>query len=226
MARSVGRPKEPALTRGGVITAALAIIDRDGLEGLNIRALGEAIGVNSASLYHHFANKDEILLGVARSVLRNVQMRERPGEPWQSWMVVALIELRRALLAHPKAVPLILELHPRSFAPEPYNHAGEVLEQNGVPAGMTLTILDALEGLAFGSALNAMYAASRGGTTPGEPEGADARWAGLSRMYDTSTYDDEQRFEMACYALISGLTTELARRQATDRVVKGAVRAR
>jgi len=221
MVRSVGRPKEPAITRRSVIIAALAIIDRDGLDGLNIRALGEALGVNSASLYHHFANKDEILAGVAKSVLRNVQMRERPGEPWQSWMVTALLELRRALLAHPKAVPLILELHPRSFAPEPYNLAGAVLEQNGVPAGMTLTILDALEGLAFGSALNAVYGASR----THEPEGADGRSAGLSRMYDTSTYDDEQRFEMACYALIGGLTAELAR-QTPGRVRKEVARAR
>ena len=160
MARAPGRPKEPALSRRVAVAAALAIIDRDGLGALNIRSLAAALEVNSASLYHHFENKDEILLGVARSVLRDVTVHDRPGEPWQTQMVSTLLALRRALLAHPNAVPLILRLHPRSFAPDPYNKVIDILERNGVPPGLTLTVLDAGEALTFGWALHSMYAAS------------------------------------------------------------------
>ena len=96
MARAPGRPKEPALSRRVVVSAALAIIDRDGLGALNIRSLGAALEVNSASLYHHFENKEEILLGVARSVLRDVTVHDRPDEPWQTQMVSTMRRLRKS----------------------------------------------------------------------------------------------------------------------------------
>ena len=174
MARAPGRPKEPALSRRVAVAAALAIIDRDGLGALNIRSLAAALEVNSASLYHHFENKDEILLGVARSVLRDVTVHDRPGEPWQTQMVSTLLALRRALLAHPNAVPLILRLHPRSFAPDPYDKVIDILERNGVPPGLTLTVLDAGEALTFGWALHSTYAASVETGPPDERAGAGA----------------------------------------------------
>lgn len=52
------------------------IIDEHGLQGLSIRRLAEALGVNGASLYHHFRNKDEILAGVAELALAEVRMRQ------------------------------------------------------------------------------------------------------------------------------------------------------
>ena len=204
MARAPGRPKEPALSRRVAVAAALDIIDRDGLGALNIRSLAAALEVNSASLYHHFENKDEILLGVARSVLRDVTVHDRPGEPWQTQMVSTLLALRRALLAHPNAVPLILRLHPRSFAPDPYDKVINILERNGVPPGLTLTVLDAGEALTFGWALHSTTAAS---VETGPPD--DGRGQGLARIYERSHLDDDARFEMACHALIGGLTAEI-----------------
>jgi AcrR family transcriptional regulator len=205
MGRPAGRPREPALSRGAIVAAALDIIDREGMAALSIRALGDDLGVNSASLYHHFENKDEILLGVARQVLRNVELREQPDMPWQAWMVSAAIEIRLGLLAHPNALMVILELHPRTFFPEPYNVVLPVLESHGVPADLALTILDGLEALAFGSALNTAYARTM------DPEAStDPGREGLTRMYATTRYDDATRFEMSCYALIDGLTTQVA----------------
>ena len=184
----------------------MAIVDRAGLGALNTRSLAAALGVNSASLYHHFENKDEILLGVARSVLCNVTVQHTPGEPWQNQMVSTLRTLRRALLAHPNAVALILQLHPRSFAPEPYDTMIEILERNGVPDRLTLTVLDACEGLAFGCALHSAYAASvaKGPLSPVPGPGQ-----ALARIYKQSHLDDGARFGMACYALIQGLTAEI-----------------
>ena len=212
MGRPAGRPKEPALSRGAIIAAALDIIDRSGMAALSIRALGDDLGVNSASLYHHFENKDEILLGVARQVLRNVEIREEPDMPWPAWMVSAAMEMRRGLLAHPHALMVILELHPRTFFPEPYNVVLPMLEAHGVPPDLALTILDGLEALAFGSALNTAYTRTMDPETLSEP-----RCEGLRRMYQATRYDDEERFEKACYALIDGLTTEVAQHQAGTR---------
>ena len=109
-----------------------------------------------------------------------------------------------ALLAHPNAVPLILQLHPRSFAPDPYDKVINILERNGVPPGLTLTVLDAGEALTFGWALHSMYAASVENRPTDEGRGS-----GLAQSYERSRLDDDARFEMACHALIGGLTAEI-----------------
>ncbi|MEA3214638.1 MAG: hypothetical protein QOJ19_794 [Acidimicrobiia bacterium] len=113
--------------------------------------------------------------------------------------------LRRALVAHPNAVALILQLHPRSFAPEPYDAMIDILDRNGVPPGLTLTVLDACDGLVFGWALHSAYAASvsLGRLTA-------RRGQRLARLYEQSHHDDEARFEMACDALVQGFSAEIS----------------
>jgi AcrR family transcriptional regulator len=53
--------------RDALLTAALEILERDGVEGLSLRALAKATGVTQAAPYSHFADKDELLAAVAES---------------------------------------------------------------------------------------------------------------------------------------------------------------
>jgi AcrR family transcriptional regulator len=58
-----GRPrraKEP-LTRERIVAAAIAILDRDGLDAVSTRRVAEDLGTGSASLYAHVASRDELL---------------------------------------------------------------------------------------------------------------------------------------------------------------------
>ena len=57
------RPRVP-LTRERVLHAAVALADESGSESLSMRKLGEALGVEAMSLYHHVANKDDLLDGM------------------------------------------------------------------------------------------------------------------------------------------------------------------
>ncbi len=57
------------LDRSLIVTAALRVIDRDGLEGLTLRRLGAELGADPTAVYRHFRDKDEILLAVADSLL-------------------------------------------------------------------------------------------------------------------------------------------------------------
>ena len=41
------------LTRERVLTAAVALADRDGIEGLSMRKLGQELGVEAMALYRH-----------------------------------------------------------------------------------------------------------------------------------------------------------------------------
>src|SRR4051794_39580716 len=82
------RPKTPLISEREVVRHALAILDAEGMEALSIRRLGKELNVNGASLYHHFANKDDILMAVGRAVLRDIKVRP-PGDDPIAWIVDA-----------------------------------------------------------------------------------------------------------------------------------------
>ena len=62
-------PKTP-LTRQAIVEAALRVLDRDGMDALSMRKVGEELGTGAASLYWHVRNKEELLQLVFEAVSR------------------------------------------------------------------------------------------------------------------------------------------------------------
>jgi AcrR family transcriptional regulator len=152
----MARPTSPLIVRSAVVTKALQIIDRDGLDAFNIRVLGQALGVNGASLYHHFADKDAILDGVRLRVFSESGTAEppRPHETWQEYVRRTTSRYRAALLRHPHTAPLMAPtvlLRPFSLAVR--DQVAAKLLDDGVPATHVLAIIDSMEMLAYSSAL-------------------------------------------------------------------------
>ena len=58
---------EPAL-----VAAARAILEKEGIEALSLRAVARAVGVSPAAPYHHFADKDALLAAVAAQGFREL----------------------------------------------------------------------------------------------------------------------------------------------------------
>jgi AcrR family transcriptional regulator len=89
-----------------MVAAAVDVVDRDGLSGLTMRALGRELGVEAMSLYHYVASKTELLDAVVEAINGEVRPPpERPGS-WQEALKIQLTEFRRVLHRHPNAVPL------------------------------------------------------------------------------------------------------------------------
>jgi AcrR family transcriptional regulator len=59
-APSRGRPR-PQLTRDGIVSAALAVLDAEGESALTYRRLASELGVGAASLYWHVPNREALL---------------------------------------------------------------------------------------------------------------------------------------------------------------------
>jgi AcrR family transcriptional regulator len=55
------QPRKQPLTPDAITDAAMAIIDEEGVDALNMRKLAERLGTGAASLYAHVANKDALL---------------------------------------------------------------------------------------------------------------------------------------------------------------------
>ncbi len=54
----------PGLSRDRVLNAAVSVADRVGIAGLTMRSLAQELGAKPMSVYHHVANKEEILDGI------------------------------------------------------------------------------------------------------------------------------------------------------------------
>ncbi|WP_203597649.1 TetR/AcrR family transcriptional regulator C-terminal domain-containing protein [Actinomadura bangladeshensis] len=76
---SRGRRPEKALTAQDILDAAIAIGDRESLDGLTMRRLASELGFSTMALYRHFKNKDDILDGMADQVLGNLRLPDEIG---------------------------------------------------------------------------------------------------------------------------------------------------
>ena len=151
----MGRPKTPLIDRDEAIAKALNIIDLEGLDAFSIRRLGKELGVNGASLYHHFRDKDDILHGVRRLILleTGVYLGTSKSAPWQKHVTKSVASYRTALLRHPNAAPLMTRAQISASAHAAREYMLAKMLDDGVPLNLTYPIIDSVETFAFGSAL-------------------------------------------------------------------------
>jgi AcrR family transcriptional regulator len=97
--------REP-LSRDRVLRAALAVADEGGLDGLTIRSLAQRLGAKPMSLYHHVANKDEILDGLVDLVFAEIELPEPTGR-WREEMAKRARSARSVLRRHPWSIALL-----------------------------------------------------------------------------------------------------------------------
>jgi len=107
-------PVRSASTKGGrepldrerVIRAAVKLADAQGIGALTMRRLAQLLGVEAMSLYNHFANKDDLLEGVADLITSEFELPSLEAD-WKATLRRSAISAHEALLRHPWASGLI-----------------------------------------------------------------------------------------------------------------------
>jgi AcrR family transcriptional regulator len=94
------------LTRERVLRGAIAIADVGGIAALTIRALADKLGVKPMSVYHHVANKDEILDGIVDLVFAEIDLPSTSGD-WHKEIRRRATSARHVLRRHSWAVGLM-----------------------------------------------------------------------------------------------------------------------
>lgn len=98
------------MSREAIATAALEIIDTDGMSGLSMRKLGSKLGVEAMSLYHYVANKDDLLHAALEQIYLEIQIPEiNEQSEWESAVRGGLISFRNTLARHPNAMSLFAQ---------------------------------------------------------------------------------------------------------------------
>ena len=101
------KPRERAsLNREVIIAAALAEIDRSGLENFSLRNLAKALGVFPTAIAWYVPGRSRLLAEVARKALEDVIPRGF-HDSWQGYIRDFLHRFRESIRRHPNVAPLI-----------------------------------------------------------------------------------------------------------------------
>jgi len=226
---SSGRVPRNTLSRDRIVEEALALVDRDGLDGLTMPRLADRLGVGTMSLYRHVESKEDLLDAVAAHVLTDVPVP--PGAPgdWEGRVVGYLRTLRHQALRHP-ALARILADRGLTVAP--------VLEQleavHGILRAAGFSDIDAVRAFyslliyVFGSLvweLPRVHLQSPSAYTAAWHEALDAvepaRYPNLLALREqlpTSASDDQ--FEYGLERMVSGLRPQATPRRQNRRRVQ------
>ncbi|MFF0447580.1 TetR/AcrR family transcriptional regulator [Streptomyces sp. NPDC004609] len=108
-------PRPRSLTHDQPASAALAVIDRDGLAGLSMRAVATELGMSTMGLYRYVKDREELERLVVDHVLEAVDTEPPPADaPWGERIETMVRRLRDTVAAHPATVPLTLVHRHRS----------------------------------------------------------------------------------------------------------------
>ena len=102
------KPNHPQLTREQIVSATLKLIDEHGLEGHSMRQLGAELGVDPSSVYYYVPSKNDLYNLIADEIMSGVDLSvDDPSASIVERLVAGAHEYRRALLVHPRAMPLL-----------------------------------------------------------------------------------------------------------------------
>lgn len=97
--------------RTDIVERAVGILDQYGLADLSMRRIASELGLQPSALYHHFANKQELLAAVADELLERGARSVDGDAPWDVRVVALSHELRDAMLAYRDGAELVATVH-------------------------------------------------------------------------------------------------------------------
>lgn len=209
------RPAKPALTRAGIIAAAVRVMRAEGLERVTMRRLAAELDTGPASLYVYVANTVELHAAILEELLGEVDLRPVTASgDWRERIDAVLGSYSRvldenpglarsALVARPSG-PNYLRLLDALLA---------LLEEGGIPQDRAAWAVDVLLLMATASVAEHAGRADEG---PGSPE-----WNALAAAIGEASPSATPRVAALGAALMSG-TPHLRRKWAIRMLLAGA----
>jgi AcrR family transcriptional regulator len=198
--QATGGRGDARLTEKRIYTAALRLIDADGVGALSMRKLAAVLGVNPMSLYHHVPNKAALLRGVKNLVAAQFQPRV-DGGTWQEQLHGFAKDFRALAHRHPNLIVHTLA-SPDSIEPEDPFWTGliRILDRAGVPPAEVAPV---------GAVLSSLFP----GFLLAEINGTLGRLAAMpsdgSAKASSAEEDRDRSFEFAVQTLIAGVEAHL-----------------
>ncbi|MEU7746252.1 TetR/AcrR family transcriptional regulator [Nonomuraea sp. NPDC049158] len=97
----------PGRSRAEIVTAAIELLDDEGLAGLSMRKLGAKLSAGATSLYWYVANKDELLELVYDEIWGEMTAPDPEEVGWRDAASVMAHSMRQVILRHRWSADLI-----------------------------------------------------------------------------------------------------------------------
>ena len=89
------------LTREQIVKAAIDLLDTEGLEGLNMRALGKRLGSAATAVYWHVGSKDNLIALAADQAWHEIPLPGLTAASWRAAATAMAAGLHAMLTRHP-----------------------------------------------------------------------------------------------------------------------------
>ncbi|MEV7146169.1 TetR/AcrR family transcriptional regulator [Streptomyces sp. NPDC093084] len=146
-------PRPRSLAPDQLAATALAVIDREGLTGLSMRAVAKELGMSTMGLYRYVRDREELERLVVELVLGAVDTGPPdPAAGWRERITVMVRRMRDAVGAHPAVVPLIIAHRHHSLGVLRWSEAVlAILDETGMAGERRVVALRALLGHLIGA---------------------------------------------------------------------------
>ena len=95
------RPAKAPLSEGAVVDAALAILQRDGLEAVTMRRVAATLDTAAASLYVYVSGREGMLLAMLDRVIATIELEAPDPSRWRAQLHSLLRRMHQVLVTHP-----------------------------------------------------------------------------------------------------------------------------
>jgi AcrR family transcriptional regulator len=219
------------LTRDQIVTAATELLDAEGLDGLNMRALGSRLGCAATAVYWHVGSKDSLVALAADRAWHEIDLPDPAAAGWRAAAAAMATGLHAMLTRHPwllQAFGSFLIVSPGKARHD--DHLLAIYEAAGFTAAQADWAATTVFTFVLGHALGPAAAASltrkisrAGGSAEAQIRDAKAKardiGAQLPRLRARLTTQaagyaavSEQSFEFGLQAILDGLQAQLPAR--------------
>jgi AcrR family transcriptional regulator len=107
------RPAKPALTRAGIVAAAITVMQAEGLDRVTMRRLAQELDTGAASLYVYVRNTAELHAAMLDELLAAVDLSPvTAAGDWRDRLIAVLWSYTRILFEQPGLAPSVLVTRP------------------------------------------------------------------------------------------------------------------
>jgi AcrR family transcriptional regulator len=89
------------LTREQIVEVAIGLLDTEGLEGLNMRALGKRLGSAATAVYWHVGSKENLIALAADQAWHEIALPHLAGSGWRAAATAMARSLHTMFTRHP-----------------------------------------------------------------------------------------------------------------------------
>jgi AcrR family transcriptional regulator len=97
----LGPVPRDTLTREQIVQAAVDLLDAEGLEGLNMRALGKRLDSAATAVYWHVGSKDNLIALASDQAWNEIALPELTATDWRTAATQMATNLHAMLTRHP-----------------------------------------------------------------------------------------------------------------------------